>query len=694
MPLLSLARPIENAASAEEARVLAVIDHLMPILGDWRQGKDLRRELGEVENQIAAVKQRYGAVSQALAAATGQATAAANSIAPFKWSAMAVLAAGAALSFFLPWWVGIATASIGIGLGYRAKVLTDLARQRSKAQQQAEAEAAQLDTQYKGLDSRNRAILDELKQRGNGFPEVKLAAVRFGVQMSNVAGRNVLLDESGVHPLTALKTVDVSALQAGLMHISEHVQGLLQVPPLLSPDSEVEADDPVNQLFGEESQISELVTEFTQNLGKLRDIELKLPLVSPASSLVQRLGAGALDAAAEGPSILMSNGVTSPEEIQSFVAKVNRSREQGRRVFDELAEVFKNLESICNLYAQARTASINTIHHSLLEVLQRATWCNRRFYCARTILSPRYVQDLLGIDMPKAYLLSLDDLFGRLRGDAEIARRLEAKRELETELSDAYFAVQDFMGNVSFNAHGQRMEEGQRPRHVEDQFRESLRHFTNVLQKVMTGASHPVLNFSAEAILHYDPESDEWSSGISPYVYSTADALRYGSVVKAYSELMIPLWEHLWTEKSDFRKTEMFRTNDSMILMSEKESEKLIDIANQFRDDLRSVRQNVNVLESELKSKCGEIIGFRDEMDQLGLLSDRAKLSISEEKLRQLMSSESISGISGRYEAQLGMLPRQQAENRGGVQDPIDLVREPDSLVTLQEQAGVRLLSV
>ena len=512
------------------------------------------------------------------------------------------------------------------------------------------------------------------------------------MKMSEVAGRNVMLDESGAHPLTALKTVDVSALQVGLTHISESVHGLLEVPPMLAPTTSSATEDPVNQLFGEENQLCELVTEFTQNLGMLRDVELKLPLVPPASSLLRRLSAGELDPVDEGPAILMTQGAISPLQIQSFVAEFNRTREQGAQVFNELGEVFHSLDRACNLYSRARTSSVNTIHHNLLEVLQRATWCNRRFYCPRTILSPNYIQDLLGIDMAKAYLLSLDDLLHRLHSDAEIARRMAAKPELETQLSEAYLAVQDFMGNISFSAQGQHMDEGQRPRHIEDQFRESVRRFANVLQAAMTGANYPVLNFSAEAVVHYDPQSEEWSSGVSPYTYSTADALRYGSVVKAYSDLMIPLWEHLWTEKSDFRKAEMFRTNESMIRMSEKESEKLIDVANQFRADMRSVRENVNLLESDLKSKCGEIIAFRDGMDQLGLLSERARAGISDDKLKQVIVGESISGASDRYETTLGMLPQAQAENRGTVQDPIDFVRGPDALITLQEQAGVRLL--
>src|SRR6185312_10039055 len=105
----------------------------------------------------------------------------------------------------------------------------------------------------------------------------------------------------------------------------------------------------------------------------------------------------------------------------------------------------------------------------------------------------------------------------------------------------------------------------------------------------------------------------------------TTDTIKYGSVIKAYSDLMIPLWEHLWTEKADFRKSELFRTNESMIRMSEKESEKLINVADQFRADMRTVRENVYLIESDLKSKYSEIISFRDSMGRLGLLSERGK---------------------------------------------------------------------
>ena len=230
-----------------------------------------------------------------------------------------------------------------------------------------------------------------------------------------------------------------------------------------------------------------------------------------------------------------------------------------------------------------------------------------------------------------------------------------------------------------------------RPRHIEDQLRECLLMFQRTLQKVMTGSAFPILNFSSEAILHYDPDTEEWSSDLSPHVYRTHEVLRYGSIVKAYSDLMIPLWEHLWTEKADFRRAETFRTNDLLIGMSEKEAEKLIDVANQFRDDLRSVRENLNMLGADLKSKIGEITSFKEGMDDLGVLSPRALMMIEQGGAELSDEEDDILTQADKFETILAAQPQTQMENRGTVQDPIELVRGVDALIVVDQAPHLRL---
>jgi len=691
MANLSLAKPLENVANIEEARVLALVNHLAPMLDGWRKGEDLRNILSECETSLSQQQEKTADAQKELAGIRSQHDAVFTQFGSYGQFAYAAIGLGLVGIFVFGLITGLVVIAVGIALGFgsarnkQKRILNSMAA--------VEAKIAKINSDIEEATARQTRAQSEIVNRGAGFPEVKMADVRFGLQMAQIAGRNVLLDVSGNHRPTVLKTVDVSGLQEGLAHISSKVEALLTVPPLLSPNQQKEIQDPVNQLFGEESELQDLVGEFTVSLGKLRDVNLNLPMVSPKSVLVSRLIAGEINEADDRPALDITKGEVSNVEINAFVNEVNQTKENGIRVLEEVNTVFQNLDSACARYANARATSVNTIHQNLTDVLNRADWCSRRFYCPRTILSSAYIQDLLRVEPSKAYLLALDDLIQRLRSDGEVSKRLASKPELEQQLTDAYYTVQDFIGGLSFEEDGNRIEEQGRPKHVEDQFRESVKRFTNILQQVMTGSSYPILNFSAEAQLFFDPDSDEWYSDIVPFRYSTPNILRYGGVVKAYSDLMIPLWEHLWTDKANFRKAELFRTNESMIRMSEKESEKLIEVANQFRADMRTVRENVHLIESDLKSKYTEILSFRDGMDKLGLLSERAKAAISDENLKGMVMGESMLSTSNRYEVLLSTMPQSQAETRGTVHDPIDLIKEPDALIGYRDDPGVRLLS-
>ncbi len=696
MTTLTLARPVENIDASLEAKVLAIIDHLMPALSEWRRGEDLRDELSGIEAEIERNQAALQTSKDVLASARGLRDSAKPII--LEQTHYMIMGGGAIVGLIVAVMGNVALGLImalavvgggaGLALVSTAKKNDETAAAISRHEKEGEKLAAVL----ADLTARRVDLGAQIANRATGFPDVKVADVRFGLRVAQIEGRNVLLDDSGIHNDVTLKAVDVSGLKTDLTKISERVQTLLSIPPLLTPGESAETQDPVHALFGEEEQLQGLVGEFTVNLGKVKDVILRLPLVPSQSFLVERLTSGAMDVSAGGSAIELIELSGVDERIAKFSEQVSLTRENGPRTFAELSAVFGNLVTVCNLYANARVTSINTVHANVIDVLNRAAWCNRRFYCPRTIQAPRYIEDLLGVDPSQAYLLGYDDLVQRLRGDPEIDKRLNAKPEIVRQLHEAYYAVHDFTNGVVFDDGGRRADDGRRPRHIEEQFQEAVKRFTTLVQTAMTGAEYPILNFSSEAQLYYDPDAEEWTSNISPYTYNTAETVRYGGVVKAYSDLMVPLWEHLWTEKADFRKSELFRTNDSMIRMSEKESEKLINIADQFRADMRTVRENIHVIESDLNSKYSEITSFRDSMDRLGLLSPRAKEAITDEKLQHILLGDVKMSSTDRYETSLSAIPQAQAQNRGTVYDPIDIVREPNAIVNCRPRGGPRLL--
>ena len=80
-------------------------------------------------------------------------------------------------------------------------------------------------------------------------------------------------------------------------------------------------------------------------------------------------------------------------------------------------------------------------------------------------------------------------------------------------------------------------------------------------------------------------------------------------------------------------------------------------------------------------------------MDSLGLLSDHAKETVSDQKLANLVLGDPVLKKSEHYETLLNTWPQTQAENRGTVHDPVTAIREPDALIGYKLQTGARLLT-
>ena len=688
-----LVNPISNAATPDEELVLALAAHLEPVLVDWRTGQDLKKDIADLEallpdlnDQAEGLEQEINDQSQKIEGASKD----------FKSQPLILIITGVILGAVL-FYLGFGLVGVGLGVGLLGFGIYSLKKVKSELQDvktELELKQSRLEEKVKNVFQQIESLKAEIKTRDNSFPEVAQVRAAFAIGHKKILGQSTLVDESGVLDSVQLNTIDLSSTQSNLDAIATKLNLLQEVPVLLSTKTKSTSDDAVDTLFGEEDEIQELVYEFTNSLSQVKDVSLTIPLVSNKSEFAKRYASGAFSqidyAESDLKEIRTTN--TASQGIDSFINQVNETKEFGIKVLAELKETFENLERVCMSYSNARSNSINNVHGKLFEVLNKASWCSKRFYCPRSIQAPVFLHDVLGVQPKQAHKLNFDQIILNLGQDKVIAARMKDKPELCDELFLNYNAVQEFQGEIEFDDLGDPIDSGDRPAYVDDQFHEALARFRSNLSVLMTGSPNPILNFSHQSELFFDPEVDEWRSSTVPYVYSTSEVLRYGQVLKVTSDLMIPLWEHLWTEKSDFRKSELFRTNESLIRMTEKESEKLIEIANQFRADMRSVRENINLLESDLKSKFDEIIAFRDGMEALGLLSERQKQFLTEEKLKSLtLGDHSIIKEGEQHETYLGMEPRVQAERRGSAEDPIDLIRSPDILIPYKNNSSKRL---
>jgi chaperonin cofactor prefoldin len=689
-----LVNPISNAANPDEELVLALAAHLEPVLDNWRAGADLKNEVQELEALLPSLNSQAETLDQEIQAVVQKIKAAyKNYKSPPLLMVISGAVIGSAIAFFPQFWGGliiIAAGLIGGGVFLLKKLKSELESQKSAI----ELQLAEVEEKIKNVLQQINNSKAEIESRGNSFPQITQVKAAFALGHKTLLEHPTLMDESGVFDSIQLHTIDLRETQSDWDAVASKLQALQEVPVLLSTKTKSKSDDPVDTLFGEEDEIQELVYEFTNSLSQIKDLSLTIPLLSNKSEFAKKFVSGSFSMMEykDGDVKEIHTPNKYSESIEAFIKQVNETKNFGIQVLAELKETFDNLERVCLSYSTARSNSINNVHAKLFDVLNKASWCSKRFYCPRSIQAPVFLQDILSVQPKHAHNLSFDQIVLNLGQDKVIAVRMKDKPELVDKLFVNYNSVQEFRGEIEFDDLGDPIDSGDRPVYVNDSFQEALARFRANLSVLMTGSPNPILNFSLQSELFFDPEVDEWRSGTVPYVYSTSEVLQYGQVLKVTSDLMIPLWEHLWTEKSDFRKSELFRTNESLISMSEKESEKLIEIANQFRADMRPVRENINLLEADLKSKFDEILAFRDGMQALGLLSERQKQFLTDDKLKSLtLGDHSIITEGEQHETFLGMEPRNQAERRGSADDPIDLIRSPDILIPYKNNAAKRL---
>ncbi len=654
MPFAKLEKPFSNVTDVAEQKVLAIVRHLAPHVSEWRKGTELREELAEADGCLPALQRQQSAATEALSGVNTELAQVWKAPLTLGSLGLAVLFLG--LMFYKTPFLFAAIAAGGFGVWRGLSTKIEVAGRKSKV----ETALAQVSTQLTQTQQTVARLKKQLGDRATAFPKVTLARVAFGLERKELLGRTVVMDLSGIWPAQTLKTLDLSAMGEGVQNIRRDVEALRNAPVLLSPDHATGEAQELEKLYGEEARLQAIVEQYVSTLSRVSDVSVSLPLVPASESVAQALatGDGAETVKTTGATLIAgSSGDT--EQISRFVRFVNENREQAESTLDELKLSFDALANACDVYAQARVFSINYLHQQIFDTLDRASMCSKNFYCPRTIQAPAYLYSLANVDIDSAHEIEVDELLERLAQDPVFSSRLADQPEIAKLMRYSWERLQEAASHDRAKW---------------------LKSFRQAVSHAITGSRVPVLAFSDRARLYLDPDTETWSSPVVPYEYKSPDVVRYGQMLKATTDLMFPMWSHLWTEKADFRKSELFRSNELLIQMGEKESEKLIEIGNQFRADMRSVRENLYLVEAEINSKVDEIKTFCDGMASIGLLSARQK-KISEEQLRIVAGDGSVLQKALDCETTLSLMPQVQSATRGTVSDPIDMIRTPSLLL-------------
>ena len=693
-----------------EERLLAILHHLRHLKEAWEGKvssesalKELQVEIEKLEKQI----QEISATSLDKALTFSEA---------FKKSKSSFLAGGAIASIGIGAVLGANTEAnsaaplfyiLGAGTGIAALIKTNGTVKKSqesfnKSNQTIKDLNEQLTKSRRLYSEQSKA----LRTNKIDLPQVTFGNALLPLTKVKTLQKSFIINTGNLIKPAQLQSVVLRDLSKESDAILKLTQKMDSIPVLLKPNDESisESRSTNSALHGEERSLKEAMSGYVQTLGSIGEETLNLPAVRPDSDLGKILDSviaknelvGKTSDETDIALKLESNNSNFDKELSEF-EQLNKDTEvASQTAIPQLEQINNELKELCNRYRNARTTSTNDLHLNYQKVLSRANWSSKNFYCPRTILSKDYLQALIQLDLEEAHNANADDLIAALQSDDYINNRLGNKPQLLDDLLQSHTAIQELI--VSYDLNPDKtgtVRVGAAAEYIVDQLKQELNLFRQRLIEALTGSPNGFLGISESARLYFNPERDLWSSPVLPYTYTTSEVEQYGQILRTDVELLIPLWEHLWTEKADFRKSELFRTNESIQRMSEKEGEKIKQLGYQFQNDLREVRSNMLLAKADFDSKLQELSEYEESIEELGLLDAQQQKRL-EGATMELQDASDISKSGGAegYELIVMQEPTNQLLRRqSGVHDPIDVIKSPDLIIEGGNEKAIRRLN-
>ncbi|MBI4700136.1 MAG: hypothetical protein HY744_03040 [Deltaproteobacteria bacterium] len=715
-----LGRPIEQAESfmAEVAALFAEgaareaqgFVRLRQLEAELAQAEAGGRELGP---GLAAAQRRAAAAAEELAAIQQAGPGPAERRFPVLVGAgvfgpcvlLAVLAvAGLPGTGFLLGVAGFAACVVVAVVQRNAERAARASRQREAAGRSAEAHAQCTAASQKIEQARGRqATLTKERERVRPQRRLKVVGrVHVPVTVVELAGYPIVVDRSGASPAVALRLPDLAASPAVLERVERAVARAKARPVLLEPRGAEPSE--LGALHGEERELQEALASFSEMLAGTPTVEVSLPVLAKGSGLVRYLEAHQEHAApADAPALLLrarSDDAAAMARVSEVAARL---RGFGRKIDAAVRGAHQGLREVLDAYRDLRADALQELHAKLHEVLFRTDLAYVVYHCPKCNRVPAYLFRRVGIDEQAAHEMDPETLLRALQEESETRERLAADPQLLTELGQSWSALRGLdagitalrpqagggapadAGLVAVHAGESRL------RAMQAQRARALEQFRACLRKAVTGNARPLLDLSTQARLLLDPDTGAWSCALCRTSFDDPEAARLGRMLKVKSELLMPMWNHLWTEKDDFRKSELFRTNEQIQRFIEKEVAALREVSEQYRADMRPVRENLILSTTDAATKREQLEATVQSLVALGAMpAEQAEQSVG--RIAALTGGDlaAFRRHAELRETVLNQIPQAVLGLRLPALDPLDVLLTPEALFR-EAQAQERL---
>ena len=605
--------------------------------------------------------------------------------------------------------VGIATMGVTwlLSRSNKNKLLEAAKKELRRAEQSHNGAAGELAASRKNRD----ALAKRIESQRPTKPAVSgIGRIYLPYERVEMAGKSVIVDRSGLSGSAEIRMPDLATNPDTLKSVRATIEGAKGMPVLLRPAEEGQSE--LESLQGEESELKAAVEDFTDMVCAVPVHSVELPLVNKSSSTAQAFGADeAKTEATISPGVIIRDANAS--QTDAAVDRVNevaeRMRAVGSDVDKALTSCFGELQQTLDRYSELRSDALHSLHTHLVGAMERSSMLSVYYFCPKCNRVPEYLYWVLGVRLEDAHLSNQAELLTRMMDVPEIEQRLQREQGIVHQLAQAHRSLAELHAELdalesrmaaSSTAVGADVDLASvqsskaRQKAFASQYDEMLREYRAVIRLAVTGSKRDAFDFSHEARLYLDPVHRNWTCEACQTTYDDPEVSNMGRILKAKADLMMPMWNALWTEKEDFRKSEIFRTNEAIQRMTEKESEKLIDVSNQYKADMRPVRENLVRYSGEAESKQEQLYDTLTSLQDIGLLDVEKAKSVREQM--QGLLGDKIATYKRSAESKellLNLEPQAQVQRRPTSRDPIDFFLSPSALFR-QVTADYRVSSV
>jgi hypothetical protein len=580
----------------------------------------------------------------------------------------------------------------------RDALLTRLAAERVEL----EAPIADLKRARDAMAKRCAAIEKELESLKPSKVVTAVGRAYLPFQPMSLAGYSVLVDGTGTTPGTRLALPDLSTNADALERVRETVEDAKRTPMLLRATGD--GPSAVEHIHGEENDLGTAIDTFSEVLESVPILSAELPLVSREDPIQQPLRTKHTPKSGFGATI-RGNTAATRESLSLVQRYTDTMRGSGKHIEQTLRTLRDDLKTVLLRYGELRSAAVEEAHRALTEVLRHSDYAHVTYYCPRCNRVPQYLFEQLGVNLETAHEANPIDLLHALQKNEEARQRIVSDEGLMGDLSNIWHGIAELdaaiegwkskveaatlhVGNLDLR--DVQMNET-RLRALRAQRSQLVSQFQALLRKIVTGNPRPVLELSRQARLQLDPDTGEWDCPLCELHVDDQELARLGRLLKVKDELLMPMWNALWAEKDDFRKSELFRTNEQIQRLVEKEVGALRDVAEQYRADMRPVRENLMIAATAAISARDQLESAVSSLQALGVIS-KTRATETMGRLGQLTGGDldQLKKRAEHKETLLNQEPQATMGRRVMAIDPISKLMTPDQLFREQAQAAER----